>query len=65
MKNTLAGAFDMLQGRLFERAMQITKRRTGEDDGDWDPEEMSILTGVMGVTKKVSRGPTRILKPEC
>lgn len=55
----------MLQGRLFERAMQITRRRIGEDDGDWDPEEMSILAGVMGVTKKVSRFSTGIFAGLC
>lgn len=53
MKNTLAGAYEMLQARLFERAEQISGRKAGRYEGDWDPEEMSILTGVMGITKEV------------
>jgi hypothetical protein len=45
----------MLQARLFERAEQISGKRSGRYQGDWDPDEMSILTGVMGITKEVSR----------
>jgi non-canonical poly(A) RNA polymerase PAPD5/7 len=54
VKNTLAGAYEMLQARLFERAEQISGRRSGRYEGSRDPEDMSILTGVMGITKEVS-----------
>lgn len=44
----------MLQSRLFERAEQISGRRSGRYKDEFDPEKMSILTGVMGITKEVS-----------
>lgn len=44
----------MLQAKLFERAEQLSGRKSGRYTEGWDPEEMSILTGVMGITKEVS-----------
>lgn len=43
----------MLQAKLFERAEQITGKKSGRYTAAWDPEEMSILTAIMGVTKEV------------
>jgi non-canonical poly(A) RNA polymerase PAPD5/7 len=44
----------MLQAKLFERAEQITARRLGRDTSSWQPEDMSLLTAIMGITKEVS-----------
>ncbi|KAK1926248.1 hypothetical protein DB88DRAFT_435394 [Papiliotrema laurentii] len=54
VRATLAGAYDMLQAKLFERAEQITARRLGRDTSSWQPEDMSLLTAIMGITKEVS-----------
>jgi len=54
VKGTLAGAYELLQGKLFERAEQIVGQRSGRYPRRMDPEEMSILSGVMGITKEVS-----------
>ena len=54
VKATLSGAYDMLQQRLFERAEWISGHGRGRYKGDVDCEKMSILAGVMGVTKEVS-----------
>lgn len=43
----------MLQAKLFERAEQIVARRTGRNDREWIPEDMSLLTAIMGITKEV------------
>jgi DNA polymerase sigma len=56
VKNTLAGAYEMLQARLFQRAELIAGRKSGRLSNDMDPDDMSILAGVMGITKEVSRG---------
>lgn len=45
----------MLQERLFERAEQIAGWRTGRFSDNISPEDMSILAGVMGITKEVSK----------
>ncbi|KAK4685567.1 non-canonical poly(A) RNA polymerase PAPD5/7, partial [Tremellales sp. Uapishka_1] len=52
VKMTLAGAYDLLQAKLFERSAQLSGSRSGRLSRDVDPEEMSILAGVMGVTKE-------------
>ncbi|WWC58025.1 uncharacterized protein I303_100560 [Kwoniella dejecticola CBS 10117] len=52
VKNTLAGAYELLLMRLFERADEMSGRRSGRNKGDLDPDKMSILTGVMGITKE-------------
>jgi non-canonical poly(A) RNA polymerase PAPD5/7 len=46
----------MLQARLFQRAELIAGRKSGRLSNDMDPDDMSILAGVMGITKEVSRG---------
>lgn len=53
VKATLAGAYEMLQARLFERAEWISGRKSGRYSDDVDPEELSILSGIMGITKEV------------
>ena len=54
VKGTFAGAYELLQGKLFERAEQIIGQRSGRYPKTFDPEEMSIIAGVMGITKEVS-----------
>ncbi|KAL7421338.1 hypothetical protein Q5752_004223 [Cryptotrichosporon argae] len=49
VKLTLAGAYDLLQARVFERAAQLA--RLGHA-GALDPDDASVLSGVMGVTKE-------------
>ena len=43
----------MLQAKLFERAEQLAGRTSGRYQKNWDPEDMSILTAIMGITKEV------------
>jgi hypothetical protein len=63
VKNTLAGAYEMLQARLFQRAELIAGRKSGRLSNDMDPDEMSILAGVMGITKEVSGGLDSVPAP--
>jgi non-canonical poly(A) RNA polymerase PAPD5/7 len=53
VRATFSGAYEMLQAKLFERAEQISGKKSGRYTAAWDPEEMSILTAIMGVTKEV------------
>ncbi|KAK8845409.1 hypothetical protein IAR55_006122 [Kwoniella newhampshirensis] len=55
VKATLAGAYELLLMRLFERAEVMSGRASGRKPRDLDPDEMSILTGVMGITKETLR----------
>lgn len=48
-----SGAFDLLQNKLFERTGELVGRNSGRIRGDWDPEDMSLLTAIMGITKEV------------
>jgi non-canonical poly(A) RNA polymerase PAPD5/7 len=48
-----SGAFDLLQNKLFERTGELAGRSSGRIRGEWDPEEMSLLTAIMGITKEV------------
>ncbi|WVR03351.1 hypothetical protein IAU60_000342 [Kwoniella sp. DSM 27419] len=52
VKNTLAGAYELLLMRLFECADELSGRSSGRNKIDYDPDRMSILTGVMGITKE-------------
>ena len=61
VKGTLAGAYELLQGKLFERVEQITGERSGRYPMNVDPEQLSILSGVMGLTKAVSSLSTQSL----
>lgn len=54
VRATLSGAYDMLQAKLFERAEQIAARQMGRNATSWLPEDMSLLTAIMGITKEVS-----------
>ncbi|WVO14869.1 hypothetical protein L204_102508 [Cryptococcus depauperatus] len=50
VRNTLAGAYELLSMRLFERAAQMSLSRSTLYAMDGD--EWSILGGVMGITKE-------------
>ncbi|WRT63623.1 uncharacterized protein IL334_000546 [Kwoniella shivajii] len=52
VKNTLAGAYELLLMRLFERADILSGRRSGRNKQELDTDRLSILTGVMGITKE-------------
>ncbi|ORX33588.1 hypothetical protein BD324DRAFT_584918 [Kockovaella imperatae] len=54
VRATLAGAFEMLQAKLFERAENMYSRENGAGLRKSEPEDMSILSGIMGVTKEVN-----------
>lgn len=54
VRHAFAGAYDMLQARLFERVGEIADRRSGRNTADWEPGNMSILNSIMGATKDVS-----------
>lgn len=54
VRQAFSGAHDMLQVRLFQRVDDILARRTGRYEGGWVPEEMSLLSAIMGATKEVS-----------
>ncbi|OCF40096.1 hypothetical protein I317_06109 [Kwoniella heveanensis CBS 569] len=62
VKNTLAGAYELLLMRLFERAEEISGRSSGRKKVDYDPDKMSILTGVMGITKETLKQRTELKK---
>ena len=49
-----SGAYDMLSAKLFERSSQIASRKSGRKREQWYPEDMSLLTTIMGITKEVS-----------
>lgn len=49
-----SGAYDMLSAKLFERSSQILAKKSGRTKGDWQPEDMSLLTTIMGITKEVT-----------
>lgn len=53
VKSSFSGAQQMLQDRLIDRAARIALWRTGKGPEVVDPEEMSILAGIMGITKEV------------
>lgn len=59
VKATLAGAYEVLQRGLFERAEWLSGRQSGRyKSGEIDGERVSILAEVMGVTKEV-RNPLK------
>ncbi|WWC66924.1 uncharacterized protein I206_100831 [Kwoniella pini CBS 10737] len=60
VKNTLAGAYELLLMRLFERADKMSGRKSGRNKEDMDPDTMSILTGVMGITKETLKQRTAL-----
>ncbi|WVW81695.1 hypothetical protein I302_103690 [Kwoniella bestiolae CBS 10118] len=60
VKNTLAGAYELLLMRLFERADEISGRRSGRRKHEIDPDKMSILSGVMGITKETLKQRTAL-----
>ncbi|WWC85720.1 uncharacterized protein L201_000586 [Kwoniella dendrophila CBS 6074] len=60
VKNTLAGAYDLLLMRLFERADELSGKRSGRREEDIDPDKMSILTGIMGITKETLKQRTAL-----
>nr|XP_031863646.1 uncharacterized protein CI109_000898 [Kwoniella shandongensis]KAA5530718.1 hypothetical protein CI109_000898 [Kwoniella shandongensis] len=60
VKATLAGAYELLLMRLFERAEQLSGKVSGRKPRDFDPDEMSILTGVMGITKETLKQRTEL-----
>ncbi|WVQ94050.1 hypothetical protein IAU59_001128 [Kwoniella sp. CBS 9459] len=62
VKNTLAGAYELLLMRLFERADEMSGRSSGRKKVDYDPDKMSILTGVMGITKETLKQRTELKK---
>ncbi|WVF66435.1 hypothetical protein IAT40_001175 [Kwoniella sp. CBS 6097] len=62
VKNTLAGAYELLLMRLFERADEISGRSSGRKKVDYDPDRMSILTGVMGITKETLKQRSELQK---
>ena len=49
-----SGAYYMLSAKLFERSSQIASRKSGRKREQWYPEDMSLLTTIMGITKEVS-----------
>ena len=49
-----SGAYDMLSAKLFERSSQIVAKKTGRSRDHYQPEDMSLLTTIMGITKEVS-----------
>jgi len=54
VKLTLNGAFSMLQEALCQRARTMVGDKEWYRAGDDDPEELTILGKVMGVTREVS-----------
>lgn len=57
VRTTLAGAFAMLTSTAYQRKEEISARRDRRHyplHGKKDPESMSILSTVMGVTQEVS-----------
>lgn len=61
MKQTFAGAFEIMSAATFLRAQIINSRRRGEyvdlrggGQSELNPEDMSILASVMGVTQEVN-----------
>lgn len=54
VKLTLNGAFNILQEKLCLRAKDMAESRNWRKHIDQDPEELSILSAVMGVTREVS-----------
>lgn len=50
---TLNGAFNMLQEQLCQRAKEMVENKDWHRAGEDDPEELSILGKVMGVTREV------------
>ena len=59
VKQTFAGAFEIMSAATFLRAQVINSRRRGDyvnlrsGRSKLDPEEMSILASVMGITQEV------------
>ncbi|WWC97155.1 hypothetical protein V866_004034 [Kwoniella sp. B9012] len=60
VKNTLAGAYELLLMRLFERADEMSGRTSGRRKDEIDPDKMSILSGVMGITKETLKQRTAL-----
>lgn len=54
VKLTLNGAFNMLQEQLCQRAKTMVEDKEWHKAGEDDPEELTILGKVMGVTREVS-----------
>jgi non-canonical poly(A) RNA polymerase PAPD5/7 len=59
VRQTLAGAHNIMTAAAYQRAASISARRSGRyvsfRDGQTMPEEWSILMSVMGVTQEVSQ----------
>jgi hypothetical protein len=55
VKQTLAGAYDLLTTTLYQRQELINNRRWRGEHDPMDPQEASILSAVMGVTKETQR----------
>lgn len=58
VKLTLNGAFNILQEKLCLRANEMIAGRDWQKLAEDDPEELSILSAVMGVTREVSSSQT-------
>ena len=54
VKLTLNGAFNILQEKLCLRAKDMVEDKEWHKAGEDDPEELSLLSAVMGVTREVS-----------
>jgi non-canonical poly(A) RNA polymerase PAPD5/7 len=54
VKLTLNGAFNILQEKLCLRAKDMTTDEDWYKAAEDDPEELSLLSAVMGVTREVS-----------
>lgn len=56
VKLTLAGAYELLTARLFEAAEVIaTRAKSKRDREPLDPQQMTILGKIMGVTKETNK----------
>jgi len=53
VKLTLNGAFNILQEKLCLRAKDMVEDKEWHKAGEDDPEELSLLSAVMGVTREV------------
>jgi non-canonical poly(A) RNA polymerase PAPD5/7 len=54
VKLTLSGAFSILQEKLCLRAKAMVEDKEWHRAEEDDPEELSLLSAVMGVTREVS-----------
>jgi DNA polymerase sigma len=53
VRATFAGAYEVLTAELFQRAEQMSGRKSGRYAKRFDPYEMSILGKIISMTKQV------------